>query len=332
MSKKIEFIVIGQGIAGSCFAWNLYFNDKSFIILNSEKKNCASSAALGIYNPITGRRHTKTWNVEKLFECLENFYERVEKKIKTKILYKKDIYRPFKNDADQNNWDARLSNNNYKDYIKERSSNGVLTTNCGHIDVNKFINETRKYFKRLNRYKKYKFNNSFIIDRKRVKMRNFNSNKIVMCTGIDEKNSKYFSFLPLKELSGNSILIESIFKTKNIINKGITMLPLKENNYHVGSTYENSYKNMGIGSLLSKIKEITHKKFKLKDKKFGIRASTSDRRPVIGRHPLLKNLYIMNGFGSKGVSQAPYCSEILYNNIENNNIIEKEINIDRFKS
>ena len=332
MSKKIEFIVIGQGIAGSCFAWNLYFNDKSFIILNSEKKNCASSAALGIYNPITGRRHTKTWNVEKLFECLENFYVKVEKKIKTKILYKKDIYRPFKNDADQNNWDARLANNNYKDYIKERSSNGVLTTNCGHLDVNKFINETRKYFKRLNRYKKYEFNNSFIIDRKRVKMRNFNSNKIVMCTGIDEKNSKYFSFLPLKELSGNSILIESIFKTKYIINKGITMLPLKENNYHVGSTYENSYKNMGIVSLLSKIKEITDKKIKLKDKKFGIRASTSDRRPVVGRHPLLKNLYIMNGFGSKGVSQAPYCTEKLFNNIENNDIIDKEINIDRFNS
>ena len=332
MSKKIDFVVIGQGIAGSCFAWNLYFNNKSFIILNSEKKNCASSAALGVYNPITGRRHTKTWNVEKLFESLETFYKKVEKKIKTNILHKKDIYRPFKNDADQNNWDSRLSNYNYKNYIKERSFNGVLTTNCGYLDVNKFINETRKYFKRLNRYKKHEFNNSFTEDRKRVKMRNFNNCKIVMCTGIDEKNSKYFSFLPLKELSGNSILIESLFKTKNIINKGITMLPLKENNYHVGSTYENSYINKGIDSLLSKIKEITDKKFKLKDKKFGIRASTSDRRPIIGRHPLLKNLYIMNGFGSKGVSQAPYCSEKLFNNIENNDIIDKEINIDRFKS
>ena len=99
-----------------------------------------------------------------------------------------------------------------KDYIKERSSNGVLTTNCGHIDVNKFINETRKYFKRLNRYKKYEFNNSFIIDRKRVKMRNFNSNKIVMCIGIDEKNSKYFSFLPLKELSGIVFLLSLYLK------------------------------------------------------------------------------------------------------------------------
>ena len=149
------------------------------------------------------------------FKSLETFYNKVEKKIKTNILHKKDIYRPFKNDIDQNNWDARLSNNNYKDYIKERSSNGVLTTNCGYLDVNKFINETRKYFKRLNNYKKYEFKNSFTEDRKKVKMKNFNGSKIVMCTGINEKNSKYFSFLPLKELSGNSILIESLFKTKN---------------------------------------------------------------------------------------------------------------------
>ena len=29
MTKKYDYLIIGQGIAGSAFAWNLYLNDKS---------------------------------------------------------------------------------------------------------------------------------------------------------------------------------------------------------------------------------------------------------------------------------------------------------------
>ena len=56
MKEKLDYIVIGQGIAGTTIAWWLNFNKKQFYILNDEKKNTSSSAALGIYNPITGRK------------------------------------------------------------------------------------------------------------------------------------------------------------------------------------------------------------------------------------------------------------------------------------
>ena len=40
----------------------------------------------------------------------------------------------------------------------------------------------------------------------------------------------------------------------------------------------------------------------------------------------------MNAMGSKGVSQAPYCSEKLFNYINENKNLDKEINIDRYRS
>ena len=49
MKEKLDYIVIGQGIAGTTIAWWLNFNKKQFYILNDEKKNTSSSAALGIY-------------------------------------------------------------------------------------------------------------------------------------------------------------------------------------------------------------------------------------------------------------------------------------------
>ena len=44
MNKKYDYIIIGQGLAGSAFAWKLYFNGKSFIIIDSEAKFSASKA------------------------------------------------------------------------------------------------------------------------------------------------------------------------------------------------------------------------------------------------------------------------------------------------
>ena len=149
MIKKYDYLIIGQGIAGSSFAWTSYFNKKSFIILDSQEKNSASNAALGIYNPITGRRNSLTWNVEKLFNSLEEFYLNVEKTIKKNILFKKKIYRPFKDNRDYNDWNLRLENDKFKKYLSKINSKGILTCKSGYLDVSKYLSETRKYFKSI---------------------------------------------------------------------------------------------------------------------------------------------------------------------------------------
>ena len=51
--KKIDYLIVGQGISGTSFAWRAYFAKQSFIIIDNEKSVTASKAALGIYNPIT---------------------------------------------------------------------------------------------------------------------------------------------------------------------------------------------------------------------------------------------------------------------------------------
>ena len=86
MTKKYDYLIIGQGIAGSAFAWNLYLNDKSFLIIDSKEKNTASEAALGIYNPITGRRNSLTWNADKLFDTTEDFYLKIGNILGKKII------------------------------------------------------------------------------------------------------------------------------------------------------------------------------------------------------------------------------------------------------
>ncbi len=46
--------------------------------------------------------------------------------------------------------------------------------------------------------------------------------------------------------------------------------------------------------------------FYIRDHIVGIRPSVKDRKPFIGRHPKMSNIYLFNGFGTKGSSLVPY--------------------------
>ena len=344
MKEKLDYIVIGQGIAGTTIAWWLHLNKKIFYILNDEKKNTSSAAALGIYNPITGRNSVKTWNAEILFKELEKFYSKVEKKINKKILYKKNIYRPYKNIKEANLWNKKISNSKYENYIKSEVNNkktnglydelgGIITSKSGYINVNKYISESKKYFISLGRYKKYKLNNKkILIKNNKIKIKNWKANNIIMCIGIDETNNKLFSYLPFKHVTGSSITIKSKLKINNIINKGISIIPLKNNLKNVGSTYGNETNNNGLQELIDKLSKLLKIKYTIIKKKFGIRPATIDRKPFVGKHPIFDNLYILNGLGSKGISLAPFCSKELFNSIEQKNKINVKINVKRYNS
>ncbi len=333
MGKKYDYIIIGQGIAGSSFAWNLYFKNKSFIIIDSENENTSSKAALGIFNPITGRRNALSWNYKSLFTELNVFYSKVENELKTKILYKKNIYRPFKNIIDYNDWIVKTNNDNYIPFIKEINDTGLLTKKSGYLDVNKYLSETKKYFKSEGRYIQCEIiNNDFILERNTIKIKNIEAKYIIMCLGIKQNTLDHFSQTSIRPVSGNSIIVESNFQSEKIINNKISIINYKKNKLMVGSTYNNGFEDTGILFLIKKLKEIIKTKFKVIESKFGVRPASSDRRPIVGRHFRFKNLFILNGLGSKGVSLSPYCSKELINYIENNKKLIKEINIERFKS
>jgi hypothetical protein len=86
LDKKIDYLIVGQGLSGTCFAWRSYFGNKTFKIIDKENSFSASKASVGIYNPITGRKYNVTWNVDKLFYELKCFYKKVEKKIKSETI------------------------------------------------------------------------------------------------------------------------------------------------------------------------------------------------------------------------------------------------------
>ena len=250
-------------------------------------------------------------------------------------------------DLEQNKWHCKSADDIFKKILKESKFNlnaysinnqyGFGEINlAGRLNVSKFILLCRNYFYKSNQlikseldYSKIKYTNEGIL------YKNIQAKNIVFCEGSSFLKNPFFNYLPSKLNKGEIITIESTELPKKLISKGCFLLPIKKNQYIVGSTYEhedlsdkNTEKSRNI--LIEKLSNVGDFKYKIISQKNGIRPSAIDRRPLIGEHPQIKNMYLFNGLGSKGVMLSPYFANQLVNYILYNTELDPEANISRF--
>ena len=58
-NMDIDYLIIGQGLAGSLLAWELINRNCKVVIIDNGQEN-ASQVAAGLINPIAGQRFVKS--------------------------------------------------------------------------------------------------------------------------------------------------------------------------------------------------------------------------------------------------------------------------------
>ena len=123
-----------------------------------------------------------------------------------------------------------------------------------------------------------------------------------------------------------------------IINRGVYIVPSDVvGNLRVGATYhfQNQSRTItpeALEELSTKLNELISFPYRIVRQDWGMRPTTPDRKPVLGAHPHHSSIMIFNGLGTKGVSLAPYFSEVLIRWIEKEVALNKEVDINRYKS
>jgi glycine/D-amino acid oxidase-like deaminating enzyme len=142
--------------------------------------------------------------------------------------------------------------------------------------------------------------------------------------------------LPLGDTKGDILTIYCPeIKGSDIINKGFFIMPIGEGYHRVGATFEWENKSYlpsekAREELEKKLKSVLKCNYKIEDQQSGKRPTVGDRRPLIGEHPEIKQLYIFNGLGSKGVMLAPYYSHQLVKHIFEEEPLDVEVDIKRY--
>ncbi len=344
---KVDYIIVGQGLAGSAVAIQLSKLGKKIVVIDNTDKNISSTVAAGLFNPVTGKKMVKTWLADALFPYLHNFYREAEALTHSSFFHPMPLYRPFISVEEQNEWMAKSAEAAFAPYIDQvlmkatfseakDQFGGLLLKQCGYLDTIKYMMAVRKYIKQTNHYVQEEFDfRDLIVKLGSVLYKNFEANKIIFCNGTHQ--NPMFNWLPVKPLKGETLTLQSDVSSSTIINRGVYVLPLPENRWRVGATYnfhdsEPVITETSRKELEEKVNAITQLPYAVINQQWGIRPTTPDRRPILGEHPEKKSVFIFNGLGTKGVSLAPYFSMVLIRLTEKQVPVNKEVDIERYKS
>ena len=348
MTKKVDYIIVGQGIAGTCLAFQLLRKGKKVIIFDENREHTSSKVAAGLYNPVTGRKMVLTWKANKLFPAMLTFYKEIEIKLNTSFLHEIPIYRPFVSMEEQNEWMGQSSDPDYQPFIKRVHTSGLNNNHLkdefgglelkqsGYLDIITFLSNSRDFFLSENQLIEDTFNDELILTDTKIQYQDIECDKVIFCSGMDDNTNKYFDWLPFSLVKGEILEIEPEENFEIIYNRGVFIMPRKDGSYKLGATYDNkdlslSITEKGRNTLIEKLEAIFKLNYKIINQKSGIRPATRDRRPFIGLHPELDRIGIFNGLGTKGVTLAPYFAEQFAYYLVDNGELDSEININRFK-
>lgn len=346
-TTDVDYIIIGQGLAGSAIALQLLKLHKRIVVIDQPLGNTSSNIAAGLFNPITGKKMVKTWMADKLFPYLHTYYRAAEALTGQKFFNPMPLYRPFLSYEEQNEWMGKSAEPQFQEYIGKIFTEsaypglndpfgGLLLKQCGYLDTRKYIGAVRTLLLREAFFlMEDAAESDLLINDDGIHYKHFAANRIIFCNGTHQ--NKWFHWLPLRPLKGEAIRIETAYPQELIINRGVYMVPANSSDeWRVGATYnfhddEPAVTGKAREELKEKLQELVSFPFNIVGQEWGLRPTTPDRRPIMGEHPANPRVYIFNGMGTKGVSLAPFFSDILIRSIENGELLNKDVDIERYK-
>ncbi len=343
----VDYIVVGLGLAGIACCEMLEEHGRSFTVVTDTSQK-ASRVASGLYNPVVLKRFTLTWKGQEHIRCAKPFYTRLEQKLGVRLAYPSPILRRLSSAAEQNNWFTAADRPELNTFLSPAlvtNSNTAIhapygfgkVQHTGRIDTQTLLDAYTTHLKQKGQIVEASFDFTMLKPQANsVQYKNLRARKIIFACGYGLINNPFFNYLPLSGSKGELLTIKAPdYKASRIVKASVFSIPLGSDYYRIGATYAwndvaNHPTEAAKKELLKKLETFLHCDFEIVDHTAGIRPTVVDRRPLVGQHPQYKNLYILNGLGSRGVLIAPYVARKLFNAIEKGESLDPEIDIRRF--
>ncbi|MFU8790372.1 MAG: NAD(P)/FAD-dependent oxidoreductase, partial [Methylobacter sp.] len=231
-----DFLIIGQGLAGSLLAWELMQRGCKVIVIDNGQEN-ASQVAAGLVNPITGMRLVKSADVDTLLPTAKQCYAHLADFFQQTFYIEKPMLRLLASENEFNHAAKRLNNPAYQDYLGSLQPPDASLKSFGFLEQKQtaylltrpLLNCLKAYFIAQNSYRQAEF------DQRDLQLQAIHAKKIIFCEGYQARQNHWFSWLPFQAVKGEILTLahQSELPDK-ILNNGHWLIPLNAGQIRIG--------------------------------------------------------------------------------------------------
>jgi glycine/D-amino acid oxidase-like deaminating enzyme len=364
VNRKIDVIIVGGGIAGTCLAWTLFERGYSFVLIDDGAPLTASRVAAGLVTPITGRRLNASYNWSIAFSHCDQFYQQIEQRLAAAFWYRSGAVRLR---------DAKLSEDDVKERLKQfpeietvwldsnwfdehmlQNNGGFFMPQACRLDVNRFLQLSHQFFETRKSivYASVDLDEDIFVHPQNVyyRMEDVSASYVICCRGIADQTHHWFEAARFNPAQGDILQIEFDRPLHNVtMHSNWWMTPvhaaktlgcldlghrMKTNQWLLGSTYQWRPLNglpspEGRDSLLQGLVQRFNIPCQVVDHRAAIRPASFDQKPFLGMHNVLPRLGLLNGLGAKGCHLAPWCASLLVGELFDGQPLPNELRWDR---
>jgi glycine/D-amino acid oxidase-like deaminating enzyme len=355
---RVDTILVGQGIAGSLLAWYLHRAGQKLAVFDQANDSSASLVAGGIVNPVAGQRLVKLELADEyLAEALDCF-SKMENSYAANFITAIPFLRLFASTDEKQLYEMRAKEVSYAGFLTQArekyeelkieesrfdsSYGSVLQLNTHTVDTTKWLSGCRHFLQAQHLYMNETFHHDSLSLDQGVTVGELQADRIVFCEGMAGGSNPWFDCVPYSFSKGELLTVRSSKPLTNcIVSKGMWLLPLAENHYKLGATYEWEYEtreptNVNRQRLLEGMESLFNKSYlnnatiEVVKHEAGVRPGVQDRMPVLGMAPDNSRLFIFNGLGSKGLLWGPYYARMLTEFITKGKPVAASVDVQRF--
>ena len=349
-TKHVDFLIVGGGIAGCTLALELQKLNQSVTIVDNQFEFSSSRVAAGLISPMVPRNVRKTWLSDLLFPHVFNYYRSFENQWNTPLIDEIKTLQIHKNLRQVHNWTIRAGEPGFEKYLNVNApelpnSMKPLNFDCievlqtGRLNVRKFVDYTKFQFNNFPNcsYLTESFNHQYLSPKDlQWQYKDSIYSKVIFAEGIGILNNPYFNYLPFNPSGGDILKVKIHNIPENYIyKKKEWILPIGNQEWLAGSTYHSNDLSVApVQSdaqwLIQELESWIGQPIEILEHKRGVRPTVAERRPYLGEHPKMKNLFVYNGLGSKGSSLVSYFSPHYANHLVKNEPLLKDVQIEQY--
>lgn len=346
---KKDYLIVGQGLAGSLLAWNLLARGKTVTIVDQNHQECSSLAAAGMINPITGKRLVLSQRCEELLPYAKEVYLKLEQQLGRRFFESKNIIRLFRDENELSEWQKKSDQTHLKEYYGQRQGPGAygsalndkrgsfIIQEGGYCRKLELLNCLTEYFNQESELILVRFNHDELaVHDRHVEWRGNRYEKVIFCEGYQAQDNPWFDWLPFNHAKGEILTLKTGDALPDaVISCGKWCIPSGDGVYTVGSTYSWDEFNCQITEkakqeILGDIAEFVHVDFDVIDHMAGVRPIMKDLKPALGLHPKHPSVAIFNGLASKGLIWGPFYSNQMAEFLVEDIALEDDVTLERF--